>query len=801
MSEQKEKDGFGRRVIEYCKRDKSMLSPPERGEKRRSWSPWRKNKTPISGTTASPAASSTECTNAVAQQLAHSSSSSAHPSGSQVALEPENVSILPATKATASTLPQGPHLHRMRKEIDDAIEDLRCAQEKTKRDRWKYTNRHGEEVEVAKRIQRILEGAEKYSNIVDIAIQHSPEITALVWAGARAILANTLQTALKELYDAVWAFTKKAGDYFKDSASIGHLFKPFLVVMQPLLDEIAEKEQVEAETLWAQIAKDMAPLTKFEVTELLSVTSENLSVSKRMDMRLQRIEDRLAPENVTALETHQREVLGMSLDESLLRLKDDYLTEHEMEEFQYNLYVPVEATEQPYADERVDLLQCVQDFIRGTKQICLIQGSAGSGKSTFNHYLARHLWSEYERASKQTEAAIPLFISLTSIVSSKPDSEDLIASYFSDRDFTEQDINLARRTRRFVFMLDGYDEIERRDCNFYAKNKLSRWKAKIIITSRPEYLGSGYHSKFHPPNKRELLQEYWLAPFSTDTIKSYITRFLQAKPTGRPAVDYEAYLTQPEIRDMISNPFLLRIIMTVEPSMDHEILINRVDLYKQFFGHCLAKAQSRLDNIQLTSDQRRIFQRLCDETFSDHAEQFCRDFALELYRHKAVEVTYRPGTARAKALLNEFFIVDDPGVLDFVVEQATLEHELQQKLLRYVEKSKTDDLVVQGAANALTVLVKSGMRFTGYDLRGIQVPRADLRFGWFDGAQLQGSDLRHVRLQGAWLRGANLSESKMAGVWFGERPAIGGSIMGGWPFERLQKTMTVILCNLACGPL
>ncbi|KAF8450074.1 hypothetical protein BDZ91DRAFT_786878 [Kalaharituber pfeilii] len=748
MSEQKEKDGFGRHFIKYWKGDKSMLSPPERGEKRRSWSPLRKNKTPISGTTASPAPSSTEYTNAIAQHLAHSTSSSAHPSGSQVALEPENVSILPATKATASALPQGPHLHRMQKEIDDAIEDLRCAQEKTKRDRWTYTSRHGEEVEVAKRIQRILEGAEKYANIVDIAIQHSPEITALVWAGARAILA-----------------------------------------------ELSVNIQ-EAETLWAQIARDMAPLTKFE--ELLSVTSENLSVSKRMDMRLQRIEDRLAPENVTALETHQREVLGMSLDESLLRLKDDYLTEHEMEEFQYNLYVPVEATEQPYDDERVDLLQCVQDFIRGTKQICLIQGSAGSGKSTFNHYLARHLWSEYERASKQTEAAIPLFISLTSTVSSKPDSEDLIASYFSDRDFTEQDINLARRTRRFVFMLDGYDEIERRDCNFYAKNKLSRWKAKIIITSRPEYLGSGYHSKFHPPNRRDLLQEYWLAPLSTDTIKSYISGFLQAKPTGRPAVDYEAYLTQPEIRDMISNPFLLRMIMTVEPSMDHEILINRVDLYKQFFGHCLAKAQSRLDNIQLTSDQRRVFQRLCDETFSEHAEQFCRDFALELYRHKAIEVTYRPGTARgssagkgdskwqnflgnddertqllhfsaplmrhgqsyrflhkslrdyliaqslwedpllaqcaAKALLNEFFIVDDPGVLDFVVEQATLEHELQQKLLRYVEKSKTDDLVVQGAANALTVLVKSRMRFTGYDLRGIQVPRADLRFGWFDGA-------------------------------------------------------------------
>ncbi|KAF8448392.1 hypothetical protein BDZ91DRAFT_114074 [Kalaharituber pfeilii] len=619
-----------------------------------------------------------------------------------------------------NNLPSNP----TRDEIEGIIKDLHSVHTESKEKQWKYTNRLGQRVAVVERIGPILKCMESYANIVDVAIQHHPDITALVWSTVRvilkvaldyaqlmeslevavAIIVNTmakcefyayiyknipleatlhpgstqnafkhkLDYALKELYDAVWNFTDKVKGHFDTTSrirQIANMFKPFSEVIQPYLDEISKKEKVvrecadeagmkrimdnsgkleQMERVLNEIEQKMGPLSR--VDEILNIASENLSVTKRMDMRLQLIEDRLAPENVIALETHQREVLGISLEENLLRLKDDYLTEHEMEEFQYNLYVAVEATEQPYADERVDLLQHVQDFIRGgTKQICLIQGSAGSGKSTFNHYLARHLWSEYERASKQTEAAIPLFISLTSIVSSKPDSEDLIASYFSDRDFTEQDINLARRTRRFVFMLDGYDEIERRDCNFYAKNKLSRWKAKIIITSRPEYLGSGYHSKFHPPNRRDLLQEYWLAPFSTDTIKSYISGFLQAKPTGRPARDYEAYLTQPEIRDMISNPFLLRMIMTVEPSMDHEFLINRVDLYKRFFGHCLAKAQSRLDNIQLTSDQRRIFQRLCDETFSDHAEQFCRDFALELYRHKAVEVTYRPGTARGSS--------------------------------------------------------------------------------------------------------------------------------------------------------
>ena len=38
------------------------------------------------------------------------------------------------------------------------------------------------------RLRRILIGVEKYTKIVDTAVQHSPEVTALVWAGIRGIL-------------------------------------------------------------------------------------------------------------------------------------------------------------------------------------------------------------------------------------------------------------------------------------------------------------------------------------------------------------------------------------------------------------------------------------------------------------------------------------------------------------------------------------------------------------------------------------------------------------------------------------
>jgi midasin (ATPase involved in ribosome maturation) len=40
----------------------------------------------------------------------------------------------------------------------------------------------------SQRIKRILKIIEQYMNIVDIAIQHLPDITALVWAGVRLMI-------------------------------------------------------------------------------------------------------------------------------------------------------------------------------------------------------------------------------------------------------------------------------------------------------------------------------------------------------------------------------------------------------------------------------------------------------------------------------------------------------------------------------------------------------------------------------------------------------------------------------------
>ena len=71
--------------------------------------------------------------------------------------------------------------------MQSVIRELETARAKNKTTQWQYSWR-GRKIIVVERLGKILRGVQKYAPIVDTAIQHSPEVTALVWGGARAIL-------------------------------------------------------------------------------------------------------------------------------------------------------------------------------------------------------------------------------------------------------------------------------------------------------------------------------------------------------------------------------------------------------------------------------------------------------------------------------------------------------------------------------------------------------------------------------------------------------------------------------------
>ncbi|KAF9430483.1 hypothetical protein BGZ76_000820, partial [Entomortierella beljakovae] len=117
--------------------------------------------------------------------------------------------------------------------------------------------------------------------------------------------------------------------------------------------------------------------------------------------------------------------------------------------------------------------------------------------------------------------------------------------------------------------------------------------------------------------------------------------------------------------------------------------------------------------------------------------------------------------------------VGEPSILEFLVERVQNEPLFKQQLHAILERSKTDKddkRVRKAAANAITILVKAGIQFSGADLNGVQIPGADLSHGVFDSTQFQRADLRKVDFHNIWMRHANFSGAKMTGVKFGELP-------------------------------
>ncbi|WP_284271667.1 NACHT domain-containing protein, partial [Mycoavidus cysteinexigens] len=512
--------------------------------------------------------------------------------------------------------------------------------------------------------------------------------------------------------------------------------------------------------------------------------------------------------------------------------------------------------------ETFPLLSKVQKFLydkQVAKQVILLTGDSGAGKTTLNRLLEEQLWNNDEKESD----AIPLFISLASI--DKPE-HDLIAKALRGRGLSEFQIQkLKKEKQKFVFILDGYDEI-RQTQNLYVSNSINQsdgWQGQMVISCRSEYLGQDYRRCFQPKpllqDKDTSFQEIVIEPFSEEERNRYLEKYVEYNGMGGSAPRYKEALDQPHLKNLVSNPFLLRVVLEALPYLENEgkdrsVVQLRLDLYDQFVRSWFERNQQRLSTQDLTGSKKEIFRELCDDGFVQHGIGFVKDLAVHLYVENAgkpiVEYSLfkdegnwkesffgreakqqllretwplsRSGNQYRfihKSLL-EYFVarslfdsfdacvapntrerrgsgasvysfetqaivprrmlrdislapkhwVGDLGVVGLLTERVQQESIFKEQLLAIIDRSKIDPGLRQTAANAITILVKAGMQFIGADLKGIQIPGADLSYGLFDSAQLQGADLRKANLRASWLHEANLSEAQMGGVQFGELP-------------------------------
>jgi predicted NACHT family NTPase len=254
------------------------------------------------------------------------------------------------------------------------------------------------------------------------------------------------------------------------------------------------------------------------------------------------------------------------------------------------VYIPPMAKTTIHSKDSFDLKQKVNEFLSSDKKVLLILGDSGAGKSTFNRTLGAELWNHYKPGDR-----IPLFIYLPSI--DKPD-DDLVAKHLRKFGITEDEIIQLKMNREFILICDAYDETQLQP-NLYRKNQLNEyggWKARMIISCRIEYIGSGknYVNQFQPGTRNnagisDQFQEYIVAPFNKQQISEYIQQYISiCKPTWGLEKYEEAFQKIPNLLDLITNPSLLRLsIETLQELVDSNTSlkstpITRAMLYDQF---------------------------------------------------------------------------------------------------------------------------------------------------------------------------------------------------------------------------
>ncbi|KAK3841816.1 MAG: hypothetical protein J3R72DRAFT_491132 [Linnemannia gamsii] len=306
------------------------------------------------------------------------------------------------------------------------------------------------------------------------------------------------------------------------------------------------------------------------------------------------------------------------------------------------LYIPPMAKASLNASDNdylFSLMDKAQEFLASDRQVMLILGDSGAGKSTFNRHLENVLWKKYDRDR------IPLFINLPE---SKQPDKDLVAEQLRAYNFSEVQIQELKYHRQFILICDGYDE-RQLNCNLHTTNSLNhpdQWSTKLIITCRTQYLGSEYRDRFVPDtpgifnrSANDLFQEAVIVPFSTDQIADFIGYYIPLEPRTWSTQDYMDKLTTiPNLMDMAKNPFLLSITLEALPKLVDgksdlsKVRILRAQLYDVFVNNWLQINKRRLQGSTMSTVSRLVLDELLERGFTRMGLDYSTRLAAAIFQ-------------------------------------------------------------------------------------------------------------------------------------------------------------------------
>ncbi|KAF9157006.1 hypothetical protein BG015_008509 [Linnemannia schmuckeri] len=284
-----------------------------------------------------------------------------------------------------------------------------------------------------------------------------------------------------------------------------------------------------------------------------------------------------------------------------------------LQEARLSIYIPpiAKANLQAKDDDLFPLMDKVQEFLASDRQVMLILGDSGSGKSTFNTHLESELLQAYKSGKP-----IPLFINLPAI--DLPD-QVMIAQQLKYHNFDDDQIREMKLHQRFILICDGCDKSQQL-INLHRTNMLNQtgqWNVKMIISCRSQYLGQITAAGSC------LKAEVVIAPFSKGQIESYVDQYVPLEPRTWTTHDYMDKLTTiPNLMDLVKNPFLFTLALEALPDSikgRHDlstIKLTRVLLYKIFVVHWLEVNKRSLENNTLSVKDRATLEQLVKAGFT-----------------------------------------------------------------------------------------------------------------------------------------------------------------------------------------
>ena len=489
-------------------------------------------------------------------------------------------------------------------------------------------------------------------------------------------------------------------------------------------------------------------------------------------------------------------------------------------------YIPLNCGETIYSRESDnDLEQEVNKFINGTSSVLLLLGDSGSGKSTFCTHLALRL---IDQCQKDDNSPLPVLIRLGSAKSAIEHCR-LIEYQFEGIGLFSTNIATLKKDKTFVFILDGYDELGENE-NIITTNKIAEWNAKVIITCRTQYLEKvdDYHSLF---SKTDLVSHIrdplsfrtlYVIPFSDKQVDSYLEKYapttLSDDKKWKDIKTYKDKITSIyNLKELSANPLLLSIITQTLPKSNIIDTFSRDKLYEEFFVQWFDREEARL---KIKFNRKLFFEfaeKLAFEMFlagrtdivyemnkslfdecKEKQDNFCAFFTSD--NQKVVQARtgcpiQRTGDDKYRFMhksfqefcvarklcvelkennwgnLNKRLLTEEPAIVHFLSEMDIT----KENLLAILVKSKTNGDIETASSNAATILNAMRFPFSGLNLSGVRIPRADLSDSVLHQTNFSKSNLSSVTFTNAFLKDADLSSSRMENVKFGEKASLKGN--------------------------